>query len=706
MPFCPYGISALKEILSMQDDASFLKKTSLYYIAQEYSDQNKVPTQPSQASSVSVVKSGCEQTITTQPDFGRFSTLHGRQETEESMRQVVIQKRWPRLFLTYLKAFLDDPNGSWQHHAELAGIPTSELNDLVHSPTGAKWFSENIRQARDKGITLSPTLVINGEPLPRFPQSQEDLRVTLCSAGVLKENCHGVLCDSEQSCPDRLGYTGTCERGRCVYELSALRPDAVPAWIIVPEDCIPTEKFPIANAIGGWASYLKLMRIGLTEAKAQELLDRVKVTSFPVLVIEETISEREWGKQCIQELNLLRHENRFLVTFDYTASPFVTYAQIVRDQTGLHVKPNHYSGALLLHQIGEIEAAAKSYRLALAENPEDYRAWNNLGAILYDHHDLKQAGGKMFQRAAGLNVSYEPALRNLLRFAEEQRDIREIAAAKERLGWLAIEKKHWKDGLNLLTDASRTKEWEFSARKGLAFIAVQESRPADALAELERCLKLNPEPDGNFANLLAGVYFRLGDHSKAAVWYEKAVDDSHSSERAYPNLCHLFHSTEHWEKLLSVSDKAFSLYPNNPGFGFYKAEALARLNRTSEAISLLKELSRTSESSAFRSCYELAMLYRLQEEKLDAAAYAGQFIQAVRIQRQPAVRNECMNIGNMALEFGDHDLAAQAFQQVLRMKPSDVTAHKLLAVCYKQLGQPDRSQEHLILARQFGGDIE
>lgn len=704
MPFCPYGQTAARDMLMLLDQNPSAQ-INFYYIANEHFEKSAVVSDAAAASTVENV-SGCEQRSISKPDFGRFSSLHGSQETEEAVRHVVILKRWPQLYRNYLRLFLDDPQGTWQTRAEQAGIPSADLDGWMQASEGMRWFSENIREALKLGIRLSPTLVISGKPVPKFPSTQEDLRVALCSSGVLKDNCQGVVCESRLPCPEKLGYVGKCERGKCDYQVAPLRHDAVSAWLIIPENCVPAEGFPTGDAIKGWASYLNVTRISLADPKAQHLLRGSKLDSFPVLVVEDSVSNREWGTQCVQELNLARHGNRFIVAFDYVASPFATYAQIVRDQTGLRVNPNHYSGALLLHRMGNLEAAAKSYRLALAENAEDFRAWNNLGAILYDTHGLKQSGGAMFQHAATLDAAYQPALSNLLRFATDEKNIKMIAAAKERLGWLAIQNKRWKEAAELLLEVCKTKEWEFSARKGLAVIAVQDSRPAEALKELKRCLQLNPEPDGDFTNLLAGVYFRLGDHAKALAWYEKAIGDSNPSDQAFPNLCFLLHSTEQWKKLASVSDKAYSLYPKNSAFGFYKAEALARLNHSSQAISVLKELNQTSAEAAFRSAYELAMLYRSQKEKSAATRYARQFVQAVAIQRQPALQDECMDIGRMALGFGDNGLAAEAFEQVLRVKPSHIPAHKSLAACYEKLGRQDLSQEHLTLARQFGDEVK
>lgn len=683
MPFCPYGQVAAKDLLLLIESQPASQRIEFYFIANEHfiemsSDSVRSALPPSSG------KSGCEQTITTRPDFGRFSSLHGRAETEESIRQVVILKRWPKSFFTYLKAFLDDPTAEWKARTCKARIPTSELNDLVHSPTGSEWFSENIRHARENGITLSPTLVLNGKPLSKFPSSLEDLRAVLCSSGVLRSNCQGIFCTDESSCPKKLGYLGDCKRGKCVYQLESLRTDAVPAYLIVPEGCVPAEEFPVGEAIKGWASYLNLTRISLADSKAQELLKTSKVTSFPVLIVEGSVTQREWGAQCIQELSLIAQQNRYLVAFAYSAAPFVTYARIVRDRDGLHVKPDHYAGALLLHQMGKIEAAAKSYRLALGEKkPEDYRAWNNLGAILYDSHGMKQSGGAMFQRSVALNTAYEPALQNLLRCALDRKDAKAIAVAKERLGWVAIRNKHWREATDLLAEVSKEKELEFSARKGLAFVAVQESRPQDAIKDLERCLEINLQPDGDFANQLAGVYFRLGDRAKAEDWYERAVSGSAPSEQAYPNLCHLLHSSGQWEKLLSVSDRAFALHPKNSTFGFYKAQALAHLNRSEDAIQLFKQLGQTSEEAAFQSSYELAKLYHSKQEKTTATRYARQFVRTVASQRQSRLRDECMEIGNLALESGDNELAAEAFHKSCepsRRMPSPTSCWRLVTI--------------------------
>jgi tetratricopeptide (TPR) repeat protein len=130
---------------------------------------------------------------------------------------------------------------------------------------------------------------------------------------------------------------------------------------------------------------------------------------------------------------------------------------------------------------------------------------------------------------------------------------------------------------------------------------------------------------------------------------------------------------------------------------------LAGLGLYKEADERLQLLYRTSEKAAFRASFELAILYGHQAKVAPAIHYSRQFLDIIARQNPPRCRNECMEIGNLALRLGDSRSAAEAFEQALRAKPSDVAVHKLLAICYKNLGRSELSREQLILAGQFGG---
>lgn len=470
---------------------------------------------------------------------------------------------------------------------------------------------------------------------------------------------------------------------------------------------MPCEAIPVNDALKGWASHLKIERMRLNDDTAQVFLRNSKVSAFPVLVVSGDLSKREWGSRCIRELHLVSHGGRFLVALEWPGAPFSTYAQIQADPKGkIRVKPNHYAGALLLHQMGQLEFAAKSYRLALAENTNDYRSWNNLGAILYENQNLKKTGSAMFRHAVKLNAAYEPALKNLVRYYTDQKDIKKILSLKERLGWLAIQNKRWEEAFILFKECIADQDLEFSARRGLAYIAVQQGRLDSALVHLQKCLQLNPQSDGDFANLLAGVYFRLNDQEKATEWYFRALKSPSLSTQAYPNLCFLLSSTGQWDKLLTVATEGGNFYAKDTSFGFYKTQALTNLNRTAEAISTLQTLSAVSKDAAFRASYELALIYGRHGERSAFVHNAQKFLQSVLLQKRSIHQQECMEITNLALKLEDHCLAAGALVQVLRAKPSDVVAHKLLALCYQNMGQPQKRNEHLVLAKQFGGEIE
>lgn len=114
----------------------------------------------------------------------------------------------------------------------------------------------------------------------------------------------------------------------------------------------------------------------------------------------------------------------------------------------------------------------------------------------------------------------------------------------------------------------------------------------------------------------------------------------------------------------------------------------------------------SSKKEEFRVSYELALLYEKQGNDKAALQNAKRFLKILSSQPRPQLRQECVDIANVALECENYDVAAQALQQVLRIKPSDVDAHKLLASCYEHTGQIEKKTEQLILAKQFGGDFK
>lgn len=697
MPYCHYGINAATQLLNVtrDDDIRF------YYIAID----KKSPTQAGAAAMQA--GGGCSSSlIPPQADSGqngRFYSLHGDAEVEEGIRQVAISKQWPSYWRAYLKKFVSNPQEDWTARCKAVGLSVGDLERLAKSKQAEDWFAENVRHVREKNVTLSPTLIINGKSMPHFPDDEDQLRGALCTSGVMKANCEGVLCSDVSHCKQKQGFNVACSQGNCVYTPEPVRPDAVEAYLIVPNNCMPCVVFPLDEAIKGWHSYFKVTRIDVADDRAKSILKGAQITSFPVLAVPKCVGARPWGKRCVSELQMSLGGDHFLVSLEWSQVPFAAYAQIENDDKGIRVKPDQYLCALFLHQIGMIDAAQKCYRLALNENQNDYRAWNNLGALLYDKQGLKQTGAAMFERAAALNEEYEPALENLGRYYTDAGKTHEVLSVKEKLGWRAIQDHRWNLGKTLLTDAMAEKQLEFSARKGLAYIAIQEGRPDIAVEHLNKCLAINAGVDGDFANLLAGAYFRLGNNEAAADWYLKAVNNARPCPQAYGNLCFLLSSREKWDELAAFTSECLKRDPANTDVGFYEEQALIHLERVPDAIALLNKLSSLSESARCRASYELASIYERQDDKNNAVDNVKIFLRLTSNRADAAMKEQFMRTAQIALKFKDFDTACHVLDQVVRVCPSCAEAHKLLAVCYQNLGRIDEMNEQFVLLKQFGG---
>ena len=703
MPYCPYGLHALSTMLAVGGDQDSLPE--LFYIAID----KTIPI-PKNQKGVSVNGQGCNSplvTIDKDSQSDRFTSLHGREEVMEGMRQVAIGKKWPSSLKHYLQRFVSNPNEEWKNRCNACGIDSMELERIVASEQGIKWYADNIQHAREKGITFSPTLLVNGRLIGPFPYDSAELKELFCLQGVFKDNCAGILCSKNAVCPPRQGFISECKLGRCIYLKEPLRSDAIDAYLIMPRTSVLCRAYPISEALKSWESYFKVEELDLETEKAQQLLRQSQVESFPVLVFDRTnLVNRPWGQKCIDDLHLSGGAQTIIVSLAWSDISFETYGHIRRTQSGIVTVIDHYAEAALLHQMNLFTEAMTAYRLDLTNDPQDYRAWNNLGALCYDVKNSKQIGGAMFEKALSLNGAYEPALVNLIRYYSDYNNVDQLNQVKDKLAWLLINKKEFAEASIIFKSLATNKRLEFSSRKGLAFIALKENRLDAALEDLNRCLEINAQPDGDFDNLLAGIYFRKGQRDKAISWYLRALATTPPSKDAYPNLCYLLSVSENWSQLLTISISALKAFSGNIDFQFYEAQALRHLDHTEEAIVLLKKLSTSSPEAEFRASYELSLLYADEKNRKLSLKYAQNFVYTVAIQPQTKLRKECLAVGNLALNFNDYKIASQGFEQVLRVEPSSVVAHKQLAICYQKMGFAKQATEQEILAKEFGGNVQ
>jgi len=93
-----------------------------------------------------------------------FESLNGQKEVDEDIRQLLIQEYHPDKLQRYLLVRNTSIVATdWKQCAVLAGIDPEEIEKRIAGGEGAHLLLEDARLAESKRITISPTLLIDGE---------------------------------------------------------------------------------------------------------------------------------------------------------------------------------------------------------------------------------------------------------------------------------------------------------------------------------------------------------------------------------------------------------------------------------------------------------------------------------------------------------------------------------------------------------------
>ena len=161
MSKCPYGVSAEKAIKPIIDDYGDYIDFNLYFIAREMSD-------------------------------GTIESMHGKDEVEENIRQLVIQEYYPDLFFDYLITRADNyQEDDYEQKVTKFGMDLKLIDSITYSPVGEDILKQNIRIAQKYSISGSPTIVVDGK------RYKGNTRTTPAQDGTCCVCVNGLILDSD-----------------------------------------------------------------------------------------------------------------------------------------------------------------------------------------------------------------------------------------------------------------------------------------------------------------------------------------------------------------------------------------------------------------------------------------------------------------------------------------------------------------------------
>lgn len=136
MSYCPFGVQAEEKIIPIVKKFGDQIDFKLRFIANE------------------------KETISLN-DITPFTSLHGYPEVAENIRQLLIAREYPDLYLDYILCRGKKFDKSWEACAEKLGIDVAKIQRLFETPETEQLFRDNIKRAKALGISTSPTILVD-----------------------------------------------------------------------------------------------------------------------------------------------------------------------------------------------------------------------------------------------------------------------------------------------------------------------------------------------------------------------------------------------------------------------------------------------------------------------------------------------------------------------------------------------------------------
>ncbi|MEM8491116.1 MAG: tetratricopeptide repeat protein [Pseudomonadota bacterium] len=264
--------------------------------------------------------------------------------------------------------------------------------------------------------------------------------------------------------------------------------------------------------------------------------------------------------------------------------------------------------------------------------------------------------------------------------------------------------------------------------RGALYLAMD--RPSRARGEFKRASGLGANAaDSDMA--FARYYAQRDDLDKAAVIYERLLDDSSVGRQAHAQLSEVYLASGRVTAGATLLDDGLKKYPSDSFLLFRSASYLASIGQIDRALSRFEETLQQApnDPNVLRS-YSLALsragkldqsasaaeeLYRLVPQPDVALFYAtrlqdsGQFDQAVRVYRDlldqdpnaPLVLN---NLASVLTESGDTAEAERLARRAVELVPSNGRLLDTLGWAIHRAGRHEEAAETLKRASQLQPD--
>ena len=222
MSYCPYGIAAINTLLPIIKKWNDRVQLTIHYIAHRRGSKTVSSPETDDLPSTS---DKCETNGAVLDGSDKYVSLHGLNEVEEDIRQIIIANKFKERLIPYLMERNRNIEDNWISAAKQAKFSEAEIKqveDLSDSRLGDSLFEASMDEAEKRGVSGSPTLFINsreyGEAISPYPVER-----FFCQESRKDGPCKAFPeCGFDFDCT-KMGMEGTCispmkSNAKCTYK--------------------------------------------------------------------------------------------------------------------------------------------------------------------------------------------------------------------------------------------------------------------------------------------------------------------------------------------------------------------------------------------------------------------------------------------------------------------------------------------------------
>jgi tetratricopeptide (TPR) repeat protein len=305
--------------------------------------------------------------------------------------------------------------------------------------------------------------------------------------------------------------------------------------------------------------------------------------------------------------------------------------------------PQTLALALDAYRSGNPAEAARIYRQAAAEEPENADIWCLLGVACRAMGDIEGAGH-----------AYREALRLRPGFVE----------ARINLGNVMVHQGKPAEAETCYREALRLRPSHAEAQNNLGAALRSQNRLAEAAACYEEAVRLKPDYGEAYENL-GDALGQLGRLDEAVAACRHALRVHPNSPSAHNNLGVVLGRQEKWDEAIAHYQQTLRLRPDHVDAQINLGNALLGKKQHAEAEAWYRRaLSREPNSAKGR--YNLGIVLAEQGRYTEAEA---SYREAMRL--KPDYADALSNLGNVLVEQGRVEEAIGSYQSALELYPEE-----------------------------------